>query len=675
MSDLRAIGYKELGVVAGIVLLALVLRLLHLEQLGQSPLYEVPVAQTKAYVEAAAQVLGGTRQSEVEVASPLYVWFLAATTYFLGAGTATPRLLQACLGAITCMLLWGIGRRIFGARVGLVGALVAALYGPLIYFDGELLPPTLIVVLELVLLWALLWADETTAAWRGGVAGLMLGATVLAGPHLAFLALAFLPWLWRSQGGMGKAGAFIGGIALVWLAAVLLGDGVWWSAAPGLEGVGQRLYLLWQGNESLAQLDPYYARQYSAVLAALMWRYAVAFPFGIAAPLALIGLGISLTRSRTRGENLLLLCLIAAALGGLLLADASAQARLPFVAVLLLFCGVGAAQWSGRIMQTWPQRGLCLGILALLLGGFNLGAGETDKIAARWQHYWLGYAFERLDMKVTATDEYEAAISARVPTVDAYMSLAALHGQSGHYERAIGTYRALLERWPQQRQGRLLLGDHYMMAGHPRQALEQYEALVAQGESAQVLGRLGDARLLSGDHTGAKQAYWQLLQDRPDSNRVRYQLARLYSAAGEIQEAMVAYRQLLQESAWKVKAGVELAQLLIEREEWDEAEELLVEIVATAPTAPAALWNLGALLFRHQRYVEALEPFERLSELTPNDYRVDAMLSKLYGRLGRETAAHRAFARYQEGKAQADIRQRLEVEKSALVGEILGESP
>lgn len=674
MSDLRAIGYKELGVVAGIGLLALVLRLLHLEQLGQSPLYEVPVAQTKAYVEAAAQALGDTGQSEVEVTSPLYVWFLAATTYFLGAGAATPRLVQAFLGAISCVLLWGIGRRVFGSRLGLVGALVAALYGPLIYFDGELLPPTLVVLLELVFLQALLWADEGTGAWRCGVAGLALGVTVLGGPHLAFLALAVLPWLWRSQGGMGKMGAFIGGIALVWMATALLADMVWWGAAPGLEGMGQRLYPLWQGHESLAQLDPYYGRQHSAVLAALMWRYSVAFPFGLAAPLALLGLVLCLTRVRTRAENLLLLALIATALGGLLLADASAQARLPFVAVLLLFCGVGVAQWSGR-MKTWLQRGLSLGILALFLGVCNLGADETDKTTTGWQHYWLGYAFERLAMKVTATDEYEAAIAAQVPMVDAYMSLAALHGQNGRYERAIGTYRSLLERWPQQRRARMVLGDHYMMAERPHQALEQYEALVAQGESAQVLGRLGDARLMNGDRAGAGQAYRQLLQERPDSSRVRYQLARLHSAEGEIQEAVAAYRQLLQEPAWKVKAGVELAQLLVGREEWDAAEELLAQIVATAPTAQPALWNLGALLFRQQRYVEALEFFERLSELTPNDYRVDAMLSKLYGRLGREPEAHRAFARYQEGKAQAEIRQRLEVEKRALLGEILGESP
>ena len=181
--------------------------------------------------------------------------------------------------------------------------------------------------------------------------------------------------------------------------------------------------------------------------------------------------------------------------------------------------------------------------------------------------------------------------------------------------------------------------------------------------------------MLNGERPGARQAYRQLLQEQPDSSRVRYQLARLYAAAGETQEAIATYRQLVQKPAWRVKAGVELAQLLIGREEWDGAEEILAQVVEEAPDAQLALWHWGALLFRRERYAEALAPFERLAKLAPNDYRVDAMLSKTYGRLGREREAHQAFARYQEGKAQVEIRQRLEVEKSALLGEILGESP
>ena len=680
MSDARIIAYKGLGGAVCIGFIALVLRLVHVEQMGQSPLFDVPVAETKAYVETVAQLDGGTGKDEVAVTSPLYIWFLAGTTQLLGEGAAMPRRVQAFLGAVNCALLWGLGRRVFGSRMGLVGGLVAALYGPLIYFDGELLPSTVVVLLELVLLHALMWADarapqglSAMGAWPFGVAGVAMGLTVLAGPHLALLGLVVLPWLWRSSRGIGKTGAFLVGIALMWTPAALVGNAAWWEAAPGVERVGQRLYQLWQGSESLAQLDPYYARQHSTVLAALMWRYGVAFPFGVVAPLALVGLGLCLTRVREREEDLLLLAIAGGAVGAALFSDASAQTRLPFVAALLLFCGVGAVELSERV-KTWPQRGLAFGILVLLLGIFNMRADETNETARGWQHYWLGYAFERLDMKVTAIDEYKAATAARVPAVEAYLSLAALYGQNGRYERAIGTYRSLLERWPEQRRVHMVLGDHYMMAQRPRQALEHYEALTAEGKFAEVLGRLGDARLMNGNRTGAKLAYRQLVEERPDSSRVRYQLARLCAAEGEIEEAVAAYRRLVEEPAWEVRAGVELAQLLVGREEWDEAEGLLAKILAETPEAQAALWTLGALLFRQERYVEALEPFERLGELTPNDYRVDAMLSKLYGRLGREQEAHRAFARYQEGKAQAEIRQRLEVEKNALLGEILGES-
>jgi len=50
-----------------------------------------------------------------------------------------PKLIQAVLGAVTCVLTYRLGERLFDRRTGAVAGFAVALYGPLIFFEGELL--------------------------------------------------------------------------------------------------------------------------------------------------------------------------------------------------------------------------------------------------------------------------------------------------------------------------------------------------------------------------------------------------------------------------------------------------------------------------------------------------------------------------------------------------------
>ena len=53
------------------------------------------------------------------------------------------------------------------------------------------------------------------------------------------------------------------------------------------------LFLFWHGDEIGRNQDIYFWRNYSTVLAATLWKGGIAFPFGIIAPLALLGLLLS----------------------------------------------------------------------------------------------------------------------------------------------------------------------------------------------------------------------------------------------------------------------------------------------------------------------------------------------------------------------------------------------
>ena len=660
------------GKICGIGLLALALRLIYVEQQSQSPLFAAPVAGAKTYVDQALQLATGLGDAQSLWPPSSYPYFLAGIFRLGGEGYALPRIVQAFLGAVNCVLLWRLGARVFSPPVALGAGLAAVLYGPLIYFDGALLPPVLAVFFSLLALHALLWAAAGESTKRFGGAGLLLGLAALAGSHVWLFAVVVSIWLLRQQRSWAAGGFCLGFAAMI--------VPMFFSQTLSLEGLdthfglsGRNLYLIWHGNESLAELDPYYARNHSALLAALMWQRGVAFPFGIVAPLALVGLAFRLgSRARERAENLVLL-FVAAYVGEALLGSVTAGSRMPLVCVLLLFAAAAVEELCTR---SWPQRGPGLGALVALGVGLNMGAGQMNKAAEAVQHHWLGQAYGKFGMKANAIREYQEAISADVDRADSYFALASLYSEAGEYERAIGVYRNLLRRWPEQRRARLALGDHYMMAQRVAEAAAVYQELFAEGEDPAVaLGRLGEARQWSGDARGAIQAYRELLEIRPDSGRVRFQLARLYAEQGQTGEAMTGYRRLLDDPAWSVEAGWRLAELMIGIQDTTAAELLLEKTLRLAPDRPPALWMLGEILLQQGRYREALPYFERLRDLDLEDYRIYFSLTRLYARLGREAEAEDAFGLYQqysEKERRAEIEQRVKAERDILLRDILG---
>ena len=635
--------------VIGIALVALWPRLTYLADTEQSPSLEVPTGASQPYIEVASG------QSNAAVASPLYPLFLRG---LVAAGLA-PRYVQVLLGAVSCALVALIGRALWGPSTGLVAALCAALYGPAIYFTGSLLPPILAVFLVLSLLAALLWADQQSNERAFLGVGLLLALCLLAAPQVALFAPAVLWWLWI--GGRPRAcGACALGTAGALALWYLLGVATSADGSPDL---------LVRGGEHLPALDMYHARGDSAVLAALLWQWGLAFPFGLVLPLALVGVGFAVA-ARERGALLALLFVATGAVGTALY-GAHAETRMVLVPVLLLFAVSGAGQLA---QMSWAWKGAAVAGLVLVAALVNASTPAMDRAAQASQHRYLGRAYAELGMTATAIAAYEQAVAAGSADKDVYWALAALYDASGKPERALGVSRAFVAHWPADERGQRALGDRYMAVGRPQQARTIYQQLVASGGHWALLGRLGDAQLTSGALNEAVQSYERLLTLRPDSSRVRYQLARAYAAAGRVEDAERSYRQLLDSPAYGVQARVEAAALLRRNGQLAAAAPLLSQALALAPDHRKGLLLLGEVLLEQGRPGKALPHWLRLAELEPHNWRVQGHLSRAYSELGQDAEARDAAVRYQRERQRAQLQQRIEAEQKALAKKILGEN-
>ena len=189
-------AWQDTALLTAIVLFAFALRLIYVLQMRDSPLFDDLVMDEHYHDQWARAIAAGERYIEGPYfRAPLYPAFLAAIYKIFGPGYIVPRLIQAAIGSLSCALLFLIGRRVFGRTVGAVAGFIAAGYWMLIYFDGELLIPSLIVLLDLVVIWLLLRSVRDPGKLVYALAGLVLGLSAIGRPNILLFAPAIVIWL------------------------------------------------------------------------------------------------------------------------------------------------------------------------------------------------------------------------------------------------------------------------------------------------------------------------------------------------------------------------------------------------------------------------------------------------------------------------------------------------
>jgi 4-amino-4-deoxy-L-arabinose transferase-like glycosyltransferase len=127
-------------ILAIILIIAAALRFWHISAIYPLPLFDELTIDSKKYDEWATFIangnwLGGDKAFYMD---PLYSYVLAIQYKIFGHNLLFVRLVQVTFGVVFCFLIAQIGRRIGGDRVGLVSALLAALYQPLIFESTEI---------------------------------------------------------------------------------------------------------------------------------------------------------------------------------------------------------------------------------------------------------------------------------------------------------------------------------------------------------------------------------------------------------------------------------------------------------------------------------------------------------------------------------------------------------
>ena len=282
----------------------------------------------------------------------------------------------------------------------------------------------------------------------------------------------------------------------------------------------RKLRLLVNGYEIPNNQNIYFARSFVPWLKPLLFSKGISFPFGVVAPLALVGLGLSLRRWR---RYLLCYLLLTAYSISLLLFFVCARFRQPMLPVLLIFAVFGAIELYRLLMERKTRALAVAGTAFLVLflhSNTDLLKLDPDRLAAQDQ-FMVGTAYLTQGNYDQAGTAFQAAIAADSTFAPSYANMGLIKIRQRQPAPAEQFFRRALRLEPGS------LENYFNLAA----------VMIDQGKLEDAVALLENAVRL-----------------KPFNDEVHARLADAYTRVDRMPEALMAAREALHQNPQNVLA-------------------------------------------------------------------------------------------------------------------------
>ncbi|MCK4830391.1 tetratricopeptide repeat protein, partial [bacterium] len=232
----------------------------------------------------------------------------------------------------------------------------------------------------------------------------------------------------------------------------------------------------WTGVEITNNEDIYYFTRFSRTLRLFMWKKALAFPFGIICPIALMGIIIS---GKCWRRLLLFYGFIFFYMVSVILFFVCARYRLPVIPILLIFAGYTVDFWVKKL-KSFEYKPFLYSFVSVLLIGILVNidiSGETNISHAK-AHLYGGNAYEKLENYELAVEEYYKVIEFRPKLIQAYHGLGTAYAKMREYDKAEDMLKTVIRMNPYDARAHFNLGTMYIAQNRYTEAVNEYEAAI-----------------------------------------------------------------------------------------------------------------------------------------------------------------------------------------------------
>ena len=213
----------------------------------------------------------------------------------------------------------------------------------------------------------------------------------------------------------------------------------------------------------------------------------------------------------------------------------------------------------------------------------------------------------------------------------AWKLLGVLYPVFGSVEQTLAALQTAHKLLPKDAEVALNLGNHHAKQAQYDAAVHAYKkAIRLQPNFAQAYENLGSVLHLQGDLEAARKAFGKAIAYQPDSPLAQAELGLILHKQGKPKQAMPYYRQALQLNPADAITHYNLAQALEDVQDDAAAQASYEQALLLQADYLDALFNLGYLHKRHQRYAEANQYFTRILQLSPEHERALQVLADSY---------------------------------------------
>ncbi len=571
----------------------------------------------------------------------------------LGRLTARARRVQILLALLSAALTYLIAVRIATRTTGLIAGLMMAGYGPLVFFNGQLLPVGLSVFLNVLVVWLVLIALERRSLGWFCLAGTVLGLAVLTVPNVIFFLVVLMAWQvikTRESGEWRRAGLQSAVFAMGLLAPLLAvlchnhsvskqwvlistngginfyignsadsdrlecarpGSPEWtdlvgmphresvvkeseasaffyrssreWMTANPVAAVKRVLLKTWRfahAREIPRNMDVYVMREQSTVLKFLMWKVgSFAYPFGVLAPLAILGVALRMAK---RDTSHILMGFIFVYMVSVVLFFPSARYKLPMIPAMLIFSAIGLQGLWAAYAKGEGCRLRRTGIVLVVATLINLPTG---------------YASDSVNFEA----ELENAMGAA-------------HVTRGEFGPAIGRFTRAKQLNPEYADARLNLALLWRARG--KSGMSQPELIEL------VKAEVGAAISASPRHARAWNVYGEVLRWEVDDT------TNLIARKSLLVEALVAHEKAIEYDPLNVKAHNNAGATCVAMHNDKKALEYFYACGRIDPDFLGGYINIAAVFYAMKNFEKAMEFSEYVLDRAPQNAAAKVILKK-----------------------------------------------
>ena len=235
-------------------------------------------------------------------------------------------------------------------------------------------------------------------------------------------------------------------------------------------------------------------------------------------------------------------------------------------------------------------------------------------------HHHLAKTYALQGKVQEAAQSYRRALSLNPRDVDSMQLLAALLGEVGIWDEAVGLYEQLVQLEPHKAEWWYRVGQSLKGQGRLDEALAFYRhAIELFPDSTDGYFNLGKALFETGERLECLQCFRRVVAMHPEDAEAHNWIGQILHEVGELGPARHAYLEAIKLKPAFVEALSNLGALLMEIAEFDVSEALLRRVLQLAPGFACASSNLGAVLAKQGRFIEALEIFRQILLKNPID--------------------------------------------------------